>query len=272
MIKKLSLYLVLGFGALVSIGPYLLTLNGSFKSQRDILSSDAWALPSPPILSNFAEVWSRYDFATFVVNSLIVAAAVTIGQLVFSTIAAYAFARLHFPGRDILFWLYIATMMVPQIVTLVPTFIIVRELGLVDTHLGLVLPFVFGFMMPYSVFLVRQYFKTIPESIEQAARIDGAGTLTILWRVVLPMSKPIIGTLAIISFVNTWNNLLWPLVITNSEATRVVTRGIAQMQGQFDIQYNLILAASVMALLPLVAVFLLFQRQIVRSIALSGLK
>ncbi|WP_026924463.1 carbohydrate ABC transporter permease [Glycomyces arizonensis] len=272
MPKKILLYLVLLAGAVVSVGPYLLTLNAAFKSKQEILTSEPWALPSNPILSNFAEVWSRYDFATFVLNSVIVAVAVTVGQLVFSTLAAYAFARLEFPGRDVLFWAYIATMMVPQIVTLVPTFLIVRELGLVDTHLGLILPFVFGFLMPYGVFLVRQYFKTIPASIEQAARMDGAGTFTILWRVMIPMARPILGTLAIISFVNTWNNLLWPLIITHSESTRVITRGIAQMQSQFNQEYHLILAASVMALLPLVVVFLTFQRHIVRSIALSGMK
>ncbi|MCD0443116.1 carbohydrate ABC transporter permease [Glycomyces sp. A-F 0318] len=270
--KKIPLYLVLLAGALLSVGPYLMTMNAAFKSKQEILTSEPWAPPADPILSNFAEVWSRYDFATFVVNSCLVAVAVTVGQLVFSTLAAYAFARLEFPGRDALFWAYIATMMVPQIVTLVPTFIIVRELGLVDTHLGLILPFVFGFLMPYGVFLVRQYFKTIPVSIEQAARMDGAGTLTLLWRVMVPMARPILGTLAIISFVNTWNNLLWPLIITHSESTRVITRGIAQMQSQFNQEYHLILAASTMALLPLVAVFLVFQRHIVRSIALSGMK
>lgn len=272
MFKKILLYLVLTAGAALSVGPYLLTLNAAFKSKQEILSSDPWSPPADPILSNFAEVWGRYDFATFVVNSVIVALAVTAGQLVFSTLAAYAFARLRFPGRDVLFWAYIATMMVPQIVTLVPTFLIVRELGLVDTHVGLILPFVFGFLMPYGVFLVRQYFKTIPVSIEQAARIDGAGTLTILWRVMVPMSRPILGTLAIISFVNTWNNLLWPLIISHSESTRVITRGIAQMQSQFNQEYHLVLAASAMALLPLVVVFLTFQRHIVRSIALSGMK
>lgn len=270
--KKLPLYLVLVIGALISVAPYLMTLNAAFKSKQEILTSEPWALPANPIFSNFGEVWSRYDFATFVINSVIIAVAVTVGQLVFSTLAAYAFARLDFPGRDQLFWAYIATLMVPQIVTLVPTFIIVRELGLVDTHVGLILPFVFGFLMPYGVFLVRQYFKTIPESIEHAARIDGAGTFTILWRVMVPMAKPILGTLAIISFVNTWNNLLWPLIITHSESTRVITRGIAQMQSQFNQEYHLILAASTMALLPLVAVFLAFQRHIVRSIALSGMK
>jgi multiple sugar transport system permease protein len=270
--KKIPLYLVLLAGALLSVGPYLMTVNAAFKSKQEILTSDPWTPPADPILSNFAEVWSRYDFAQFVLNSCVVAVAVTVGQLVFSTLAAYAFARLDFPGRDQLFWAYIATLMVPQIVTLVPTFIIVRELGLVDTHLGLILPFVFGFLMPYGVFLVRQYFKTIPDSIEQAARIDGAGTLTILWRVMIPMAKPILGTLAIISFVNTWNNLLWPLIITHSASTKVITRGIAQMQSQFNQEYHLILAASTMALLPLVAVFLVFQRHIVRSIALTGMK
>ncbi|MCC3761481.1 carbohydrate ABC transporter permease [Glycomyces sp. TRM65418] len=270
--KKIPLYLVLLAGALLSLGPYLMTVNAAFKSKQEILTSDPWAPPASPILTNFAEVWSRYDFATFVLNSCVVAVAVTVGQLVFSTLAAYAFARLDFPCRDQLFWAYIATLMVPQIVTLVPTFIIVRELGLVDTHVGLILPFVFGFLMPYGVFLVRQYFKTIPVSIEDAARIDGAGTFTILWRVMVPMAKPILGTLAIISFVNTWNNLLWPLIITHSESTKVITRGIAQMQSQFNQEYHLILAASTMALLPLVVVFLIFQRHIVRSIALSGMK
>lgn len=270
--KKIPLYLVLLAGALLSVAPYLMTVNAAFKSKQEILTSEPWAPPTSPILSNFAEVWSRYDFATFVINSVIVAVAVTVGQLVFSTLAAYAFARLDFPGRDQLFWAYIATLMVPQIVTLVPTFIIVRELGLVDTHVGLILPFVFGFLMPYGVFLVRQYFKTIPASIEDAARIDGAGTLTVLWRVMIPMARPILGTLAIISFVNTWNNLLWPLIITHSESTRVITRGIAQMQSQFNQEYHLVLAASTMALLPLVVVFLIFQRHIVRSIALSGMK
>jgi len=272
MVKRILLYLLLVAGAVVSVGPYLLTLNAAFKSKQEILTSAPWAPPENPVLSNFADVWGRYDFATFVLNSVIVAVAVTLGQLVFSTLAAYAFARLEFPGRDMLFWAYIATLMVPQIVTLVPTFVIIRELGLVDTHLGLVLPFVFGFLMPYGIFLVRQYFKTIPVSIEHAARIDGAGTFTILWRVMVPMSKPILGTLAIISFVNTWNNLLWPLIITHSEATRVITRGIAQMQSQFNQEYHLVLAASAMALLPLVVVFLTFQRHIVRSIALSGMK
>ncbi|THV29584.1 carbohydrate ABC transporter permease [Glycomyces paridis] len=270
--RRILLYALLAAGALVSTGPYLLTAGAAFKSGREVLSSDPWLPPRNPILSNFAEVWSRYDFALFAANSLIVAVTVTACQLVVATLAAYAFARLRFPGRDALFWAYIGTMMVPQIVTLVPTFVIVRELGLVDTHVGLILPFVFGFLMPYSVFLLRQYFKTIPESIEQAARIDGAGTATVLWRIVVPMSRPILGTLAIVAFVNTWNNLLWPLIITHSEATRVVTRGIAQMQGQFNQQYHLVLAASAMALLPLVAVFLAFQRHIVRSIALSGLK
>src|SRR5690606_34500551 len=190
MVKRILLYLLLVAGAVVSVGPYLLTLNAAFKSKQEILTSAPWAPPENPVLSNFADVWGRYDFATFVLNSVIVAVAVTLGQLVFSTLAAYAFARLEFPGRDMLFWAYIATLMVPQIVTLVPTFVIIRELGLVDTHLGLVLPFVFGFLMPYGIFLVRQYFKTIPVSIEHAARIDGAGTFTILWRVMVPMSKP----------------------------------------------------------------------------------
>ncbi|TMR10947.1 carbohydrate ABC transporter permease [Nonomuraea turkmeniaca] len=268
--KRIALYLALFAGAVVSVAPYLMTLNSALKEPAQVLTTRAWSPALPVTFENFAQVWSEYDMSGFLLNSLLYAGAVTAGQVVFSTMAAYAFGRMSFPGRDALFWGYLATMMVPQIVTLVPLFLITREMGLIDTYLGLILPAAFG--TPYGIFLVRQYFRTIPRDLEAAAHIDGAGTWTVLVRIMLPLSRPILATLATITFITTWNTLLWPLIITNSDATRVVTLGISALKGQYSSQYHLILAASAMALLPLLAIFLAFQRHIVRSIALTGLK
>jgi multiple sugar transport system permease protein len=272
--KRIALYAVLLAGAVVSIGPYLMTLNSAVKTPQDVLTTDAWQPPTPPTFENFATVWSEYDMSGFLLHTLIYAGAVTAGQMVFATMAAYAFARMAFPGRDLLFWGYLATMMVPQLVTMIPLFLIMRELGLIDTYAGLILPsiFVMPFGMPYGIFLVRQYFRTIPRDLEAAARVDGAGSLAILTRIMIPLSRPILATLATITFIQAWNNLIWPLIITNSQRTQVLTVGIAALQGQYASQYHIVLAAAALALLPLVVVFLLFQRHIVRSIALTGLK
>ncbi|MET9090313.1 carbohydrate ABC transporter permease [Streptomyces sp. NPDC004237] len=270
-VRRTGLYGILAAGALLSVGPYLLTLNAAFKRPSDLLSTDAWAPAHPATFANFTAVWNDYGMSAFLLHTLVVAVVVTAGQVVFSATAAYALARLEFPGRDWLFWGYIATMMVPQMITLVPLFLMMRDLGLVDTFAGLILPTVFG--TPYGVFLVRQHFRTIPKDLESAARIDGAGTFGILVRIMLPLSRPILATLATITFINTWNNLIWPLIITNSDRTRVITVGIAALQGEHvsDLPH-IVLAGAALALLPLIAVFLLFQRHIVRSIALTGLK
>jgi len=269
-IRRALLYAVLLGGALISIAPYLMTVNAAFKNTRSLFSTQAWTPASPATFSNFAALWSQYDMSGFLVHTLIVAVAVTAGQVVFCSLSAYAFARLEFPGRDLLFWAFVATMMVPQIVTLVPLFLIMSHFGLIDTYRALILPTVFG--TPYGIFLVRQYFRTIPMDLEAAARIDGASTWTILWRIMLPLSRPIMATLATVTFINSWNNLLWPLMVTSSERTTVVTVGISALQGQYASQLNIVLTAAAVALLPLIAVFLLFQRHIVRSIALTGMK
>jgi multiple sugar transport system permease protein len=270
-VRKSIVYGVLLAGALLSVGPYLLTLNAAFKRPSDLLSTDAWAPAHPTTFANFAEVWNEYGMSSFLLHTLGVAVVVTAGQVLFSAMAAYALARLEFPGRDWLFWGYLATMMVPQMITLVPLFLMMRDLGMVDTYAGLVLPTVFG--TPYGVFLVRQHFMTIPKDLEAAARIDGATTWGILVRIMLPLSRPILATLATITFINTWNNLIWPLIITNSDRTRVITVGIAALQGEHASDLpHIVLAGAAIALLPLIVVFLIFQRHIVRSIALTGLK
>lgn len=263
-------YFILVLGVVVSLFPYFLALLTALKPPDQIFSSSAWSLPHPATLQNFIDVVTKYNFLAFIWHSLLYAAILTIGQLIFSTLAAYAFARMRFPGRNQIFWLYLATLMVPNIVTLIPLFIILRTFSLVNTWVGLVLPFVLG--TPFGIFLMRQFFLTIPRDLENAARIDGAGLLQIIFRVILPLSRPILATLAIITFVQAWNTFLWPLIITDTDNLRVLTVGISAFQSNYGTQWNLMMAAGFIALGPLLILFFLFQKNIVRSIHMSGFK
>lgn len=268
------LYVVLGVGAFVSVFPYLMVILTSFKSAPQLNSTSPWLPAIPPTLSNYAKLLNgtiaNVSFPQYMWHTLLLTVILTAGQLVFTTLAAYAFARMRFPGRDALFWAYIATLMVPNVVTMIPLYLIMRQIGWVDTWAGLVAPYVLG--SPYGIFLMRQYFQTLPQDLEDAARIDGAGTMSILLRVVVPLSKPILSTLAILTVVFSWHNFLWPLIITSSDDTKVITVGIASLQGNLGADYNLMMAGSFVALVPLIVVFLVFQRSIVRSVALTGLK
>ncbi|NUR86317.1 MAG: carbohydrate ABC transporter permease, partial [Nonomuraea sp.] len=227
MTKRVLLYLTLAAGAFVSIFPYLLVVLTAVKTQAQLSSTAPWLPPLPPTAANVTEMLSG-DFPRYVLNTALMTVALTVGQLVFTTFAAYAFARLRFRGRDVLFWLYVATMMVPSAVTMIPLFLIMRELGLVNTWYGLLAPYVLG--TPYGIFLMRQFFKGLPGGLEEAARIDGAGPLAILVRIMLPLCRPALGTLAIITVISSWNSFLWPLIITSGDETKVITVAIATLK------------------------------------------
>ncbi len=263
-------YIIMIVGAIFSLFPYWLVLLTSLKPANQIFSGEPWSLPTTFTLQNYSDVLAQYGFPAYTVHTLIYAACATIGQLIFSTLAAYAFARMRFPGRDTLFWLYLATMMVPNIVTLIPMFIIMRMLGWINTYYGLIVPSLLG--SPYGIFLMRQFFRSIPEDLENSARIEGATTLQILRLVVLPLSRPILATLAIITFVQAWNDFLWPLIITYTDDLRVLTVGVASFQSMHGAQWNLMMAATFIILGPLLLLFFVFQKQIVRSIHLNGFK
>ncbi len=266
----ITTYIILVVGVVLSLFPYWLILVTSFKPANQMFEGVPWSLPQIFTLDNYIQVLTQYNFPAYIVHTLIYAFFSTIGQLIFSTFAAYAFARLIFPGRELLFWLYLSTMMVPNIVTLIPLFILMRTFGWIDTYSGLIIPSLLG--TPYGIFLMRQFFRSIPNDLESCARIEGANTLQILWYVILPLSRPILATLAIITFVNAWNDFLWPLIITYSEDLKVLTVGIAAFQSNHGAQWNLMMAATLIVLGPLLVLFFLFQKQIVRSIHLSGFK
>lgn len=264
-------YAVLVAGALLTLGPYALSLATSLKTPGQFAREGALAFPSPVTFENYAALFGgRYSFIPPLAVTAQVVVVVLVGQLTCSVLAAYAFAQLRFPGRDLLFWAYLATLMVPQVVTLVPLYTMLTTVGLRDTFWGIVLPYLFG--SPYAIYLLREYFRGIPADVLSAATLDGAGTLRTLWHVVVPMSRPILATLSVITVVTHWNNFLWPLIITSGERWRVLTVATANLQSQYSSNWTLVTAATTVAMAPLLVVFLVFQRHVVRSISLAGLR
>ncbi|NKY85389.1 carbohydrate ABC transporter permease [Nocardia veterana] len=268
MARAVGAYLLLIAGALVTVAPLVLGGLTALKSPRQFATESPLTLPDPVTWENFRAAVDQ-GFGRALLVTALMTAFVTAGQLITSILAAYAFGCTEFRGRDLLFWIYLATMTVPPIVTLIPLYLMFARLGWLNTFWALVLPFVFG--SPYAIFLLRQYFRGIPREMIAAARLDGANTLDILVHVVVPMSRPILATLAVITVVTQWNSFMWPLV-AGSGRWRVLTVATADLQTRYNAQWTLVMAATTLAIVPLIVLFLVFQRQVLRSIAWTGLK
>jgi multiple sugar transport system permease protein len=270
-LADLVAFVLLVVGALVTLAPFVLSLMTAVKTPQQFASEPALALPSPVTLGNFSTLFGgTYDFVSPVVVTAQVVLVILVGQLGFSVLAAFAFARLQFPGRDALFWVYLATLMVPAVVTIIPLYAMFTAAGLRNTFWAIVLPQVFG--SPYAIFLLREYFRGIPEDLVSAARLDGCSTLQVLRHVIVPVSRPILATLTIITVVSHWNNFLWPLVITSGPKWRTLTLATANLQSQYNGNWTLVMAATTVAIVPLLVLFLVFQRHVVRSITITGFK
>jgi multiple sugar transport system permease protein len=263
------IYVALACGALITLAPFALGLLTSFTSAHQFVTGAPLQWPRPPTLANYADL-GGVGFGRAAAVTALMTAVILVGQLTFSVLAAYAFARLQFPGRDALFWVYIATLMVPGTVTVVPLYLMMAQLGLRNTFWALVVPFMFG--SPYAIFLLREHFRIIPNDLTNAARLDGANTLDVIVHVVVPSSRPVLAALTLITVVSQWNNFMWPLVVTSGHKWRVLTVATAELQSRFNSQWTLVMAATTVAIVPLVALFVVFQRRIVASIVVSGLK
>lgn len=255
--------------ALVMLLPFLWMFGTSLMDEFAVFRFPPPLVPQPPRPQNYAEAWTALPFGRFYLNSLIFAAAVVVGQVVTSALAAYAFARLRFPGRDKLLVLCLSVLMIPGIVLLIPRFLIINALGWVDTYPGLIST---ELVSVWGIFLLRQFFLSIPRDLEDAARLDGAGEWTIFTRIVLPLSKPALATLALFAFVDAWKNFLWPLIATRSMEMRTVEVGIASFHSYYYSNWPYQMAAAVTAIVPILIVFFLAQRYFVRGIQLTGLK
>jgi len=263
-------YIVLGLGLLVVASPFAWMVLSSLKSEGEIRRVPPTWLPEAPSLANFSDLFARLDFPQFFTNSAVVATAVTVGNLVFCSMLGYVLAKSEFGGRTWLFRLVLATLMIPGMVTLVPLFVLVANIGLVNTYWGLILPFLAG---PFGVFLMRQFIQGIPDELIDAARMDGASELRVFLQVVMPLCKPALATLAILTFLGSWNNFLWPLVVATSEEKYTLPVALALYSvGQNQTEYGLLLAGAVVIVVPVLAVFLLLQRYFVQGIAMTGIK
>jgi multiple sugar transport system permease protein len=269
-VARITLYAVLLAGLLVVVGPFLWMLLSSFKPEGEIRRVPPSWWPEHFTLGNYDRLFNQLDFPRYFGNSVLVALLVTVGNLLFCSALGYALAKLPFPGRRALFAVVLGTLMVPGMVLFVPQFVLVSNLNLVNTYAGLVLPFLAG---PFGVFLMRQFLLSIPDELIEAARVDGAGELRIFWRVVLPLCRPALATLGILTFLASWNNFLWPLVVATTEDKYTLPVALALYSvGQNRLQFGLALAGAVVVVLPVLIVFVVLQRHFLRGIATTGLK
>ncbi|HEY7594623.1 MAG TPA: carbohydrate ABC transporter permease [Actinophytocola sp.] len=269
-VARVVLHVVLGAGLVVMIGPFIWMALASFKTEGEIRADPPTFFPQNGTLDNYHTLFTRLDFPTYFTNSVVVAVVTTVGNLLFCSAAGYALAKLAFPGKRVLFLIVLGTIMVPSVVTMVPLFVLSSNLGLVNSLAGLILPFL---AQAFGVFLMRQFILSIPDDLLEAARIDGASELRIYWQIVLPLCRPALATLGILTFLASWNNFLWPLVAATTEDKYTLPVALALYAiGQNQTRYDLLLAGSVIIVLPVLVVFLLLQRHFVRGIATTGLK
>ena len=263
---RYGLYAVLILGSVIMLAPFLVMLVVSLFPNEAFLSRQ-FSLDQIT-LNNYVETFRVVPFGRYFVNSTVTAVTVTVVQILISSLAAFAFARLRFRGREPIFLLYLATLMIPAQVTLIPNFLIITRLHIYDTLLALILP---GLFSALSTFLLRQYFRSIPMDLDEAARMDGASSFRIWWQVIVPLSWPVMAALGIFTFQATWNDFLWPLVVTSSDTVRTIPIGLSYFVGQYSTAWNLLMAGSVIALLPVLVIYMFAQKSFVQGITLTGM-
>jgi multiple sugar transport system permease protein len=264
-------YIALTALALIMLIPFIWMLSTSLKPAQYILRAKPEFIPDPITTSSYTDLADLIPVNKMLFNSTLVALAGTTGQVFVSALAAYAFSRLEWRGRNTVFVLYLLTMMVPRQVTLIPQFILIRQLGWVNSYPSLILPGMFGAL---GVFLLRQSFLGMPRELEEAAFIDGANHVTVFWRIVLPTSRPALATLSVLSFMEYWNSYLWPLFVARKDEFMTLPVGLAKLQGgpRALTQWNMVMAGAVITVLPILIVYLLAQKWFIRSVTLSGIK
>ena len=263
-------YILLTAGLVVMVGPFLWMILGSLKPAADFLRNPPTFLPSAATTDNYSRLFDQLDFPRFFFNSSVVALAVTLGNVVFCPMLGYALAKLQWHGKGVIMALVLATLMVPAGITLIPNFILMSNLGFVNTYPGLILPFLAG---PFGVFLMRQFMLSVPNELLEAARMDGANEFRVFWSVVMPIATPVLATLGILTFLGNWNSFLYPLVMSQEPQMYTLPVALATFAtGQYQADHGMLMAGSVILVVPVLIVFVLFQRWITEGIATTGLK
>jgi multiple sugar transport system permease protein len=269
MIRRTALYVLLTLGLGVVITPFGWAVLSSFKPEQEIRRNPPTFLPAHPTAAGYRELFHRLDLFTVFLNSVAVAVIVVLANMLFCSMVAYALTKLPFRARGVVFTLIMLQMMVPSIVLMVPQFVVVANLGLVNTIFGIILPYL---VMPLGIFLMRQFMADIPDELVHAARIDGAGEFKIFFRIVLPLCKPPLATLSLITFLTAWNNFLWPAVVAQTQDKYTLPVALAIFANQEATHYGLLLAGAVVVVSPVVILFLALQRFFVEGIASTGIK
>ncbi|MFI6791270.1 carbohydrate ABC transporter permease [Nonomuraea sp. NPDC050383] len=267
--RRVLAYVALTVVAALVLVPFAWMLSASLKRDNEVFTVPIEWIPHELRWSNFVDIWDRIPLLTYLGNSAFLSVSVTLLQLLSGSFAAYGFAKVRFPGRDALFMAYIATIAVPWQAYMVPQYIMMQKADLTNTHLAIILLQAFG---AFGVFLMRQYYMSIPDELCEAARIDGLSEYGIYWRIMLPLSKPALASLALLTFVNTWNDYMGPFIYLTDNDLWTVQLGLRSFVGQYDAEYAMIMTGAVLSVLPILAVFLLGQRYFIQGIATSGLK
>ncbi len=264
-------YVLLSAGAVIMVTPFLYMLSTSFKTQQYVLATPPQWIPRPATLSNYASAFKSDDFPRYFLNSVLVAVSATVLSLLLSSMMAYAFARFRFPGRELLFRILLLGLMIPAMMLIIPQFILAKYLGLLDSLAGLVIFYVAA-SLALNTFLLRGFFEAVPVELEQAMEVDGAGSITRYWRLILPLSRPALATATIFTFLASWDEYPWALTIINTPEKRTLPLGIALFQGQNATLWGLVFAASIVAIGPVIVVFVTFQRHFVQGLTSGAIK
>jgi len=275
ILRRIPIHVIIVIGAISMVLPFVWMLSTSLKSpQATFIPPNFFELrptwiPDEVILTNYVEAWREVPFPRYFMNTLIMAGCIVLGVLVTSALAAYAFAKFDFPGRETIFIFFLSMMIVPQAVYLVPSFIILSKLGWVDTYMALIVPWL---AQIFSIFLLRQQFRTIPDDYYDAALIDGCSRLGFLWRVLVPLSKPTLITIGLFALLGSWNSFIWPLIMTNSDKLRPIQVGLSYFAQEQGTEYGLMMAAATFCITPVIIIYFIAQKQVIESYAKSGIK
>lgn len=262
-------YVLLIVMSVITVFPFVWMVGTSLKTTQEIFAFPPTLWPAEPQWQNFPAVLERVPFLRFYWNSIVVTGILTLSQVATAALAGYAFARIAFPFKNLLFGAYLATLIIPNQVTMLPLFLLVSRFGWIDTYQGLTVPFLAN---AFAVFFLRQFFLTIPRELEEAARIDGAGRIRVLFQIVLPLARPALSTITLFIFLSEWDNYLWPLIATNSEAMRTLPIGLRFFVEESGSQLHLMMAGAVMAVVPILLLFFMAQKQFIEGIAMTGSK
>lgn len=269
LVKQVVLYAVITIGALVMLLPFFWMLATSFKLPSEIISYPPTWIPHTPTLNNFIQVWKKIPILRYYINSGVVTSSVTAICVFLSALAGFGFAKYQFWGRTLFFILILSTLMIPFQITMIPLYLLIAKLGLVNTYWGIIAPSIGS---AFGTFLIRQYVQTIPDDLLDASRLDGCSEFRIFWRIILPLCKPVLATLAIFIVIMSWNEFMWPLIIIDSPDMRTLPVGLIAFKGPYKILYGEILAASVCVVLPVIVIFVLMQKYIIKAFTLTGIK